>query len=209
MLPNVVNIDFCHRLVPNIEAQITKSRIICDGNNPYLTGIHPDCCCCFAKGGQVCLLQGLDSVFGGLLLCLEATRHSSRRPLSTHLAIRVCTPPFPQLWLHWLHADHSHSNIDFQFSTQSNDDERGTCMFVNPSCFLNEVERVKAFSVSKFFHFMEGCSLHKSPSFIQMLLCQVLENMGSEKRWQRGEQKQRLKKSCCKKGHTIFQVHFL
>ena len=150
MLPNVVNIDFCHRLVPNIEAQITKSRIICDGNNPYLTGIHPDCCCCFAKGGQVCLLQGLDSVFGGLLLCLEAIRHSSRRPLSTHLAIRVCTPPFPQLWLHWLHADHSHSNIDFQFSTQSNDDERGTCMFVNPSCFLNEVERVKAFSLSKF-----------------------------------------------------------
>lgn len=154
MLPNVVNIDFCHRLVPNIEAQITKSRIICDGNNPYLTGIHPDCCC--AKGGQVCLLQGLDSVFGGLLLCLEAIRHSSRRPLSTHLAIRVCTPPFPQLWLHWLHADHSHSNIDFQFSTQSNDDERGTCMFVNPSCFLNEVERVKAFSVSKFFSFYGG-----------------------------------------------------
>lgn len=66
----------------------------------FATGIQPD-----PASGHGWRLQGLVC----FLRLLEAIVHSSKRPLSRQVAMRVLRPRFPQLLLHGLQADHSRS----------------------------------------------------------------------------------------------------
>ena len=66
----------------------------------FATGIQPD-----PASGHGWRLQGLVC----FLRLLEAIVHSSKRPLSRQVAMRVLRPRFPQLLLQGLHADHSRS----------------------------------------------------------------------------------------------------